>query len=265
MLALLVRAGGRPVWTRRRGKGIDELVYMMLSQNTSAANAASGYRQLRRRFPRWSQVLDAPVEQVQRQIAVCGLSRLRARRLQELLRAIRDERGGGRITLEFLSRWDPARAYEYLLSFFGIGPRTAACTLLFSFGMPVFPVDKQIQRIAWRSGLARPRSGEPVIERELTPLIPPEDRYAAHVLLHRHGKKFCRPRNPKCQECVLLECCAHGKQRVKHEPPPKMSRRLRPVILSRHASAGIAKRSPGDERSAESRSGRSALAARGKR
>src|SRR5687767_2062598 len=90
LLDRLEKTYGRPVW-KRRGRGVDVLVRMMLSQNTNATNAASGYKQLTRRFARWDDVLTAPVDQVQRQIAVCGLARMRARRLQALLRMIRDE------------------------------------------------------------------------------------------------------------------------------------------------------------------------------
>jgi endonuclease III len=248
ILALLERAYGRPVW-KRRGRGVDVLVYMMLAQNTNAANARSGFRQLTRRFATWADVLAAPIEQVQRQINVCGLARMRARRLQGLLAAIKQDRGG-RISLEFLARLRSEAASEYLLKFFGIGPRTANCTLLFSFGMAVFPVDKQIQRLAWRTGLVRDRAGETIVERELTPLIPPGDRYAAHVLMHRHGRQVCRPRNPKCRDCVLLECCAFGRRRIKHEPPRKKPprktpKRMRPIILSKFASAGIPKNGRG--------------------
>src|SRR4051812_37986689 len=78
----------------KRGAGLDTLVEAMLSQNTNMANARAGYRMLRRRFPTWRQVMEAPVGDVQREIAVCGLARMRARRLQALLRKIKDLRGG---------------------------------------------------------------------------------------------------------------------------------------------------------------------------
>ncbi|HSI34004.1 MAG TPA: hypothetical protein VK986_10495, partial [Tepidisphaeraceae bacterium] len=73
---------------RRRGAGLDTLVEAMLAQNTNMANATAGYRMLRRRFATWAEVMAAPVGDVQREIAVCGLARMRARRLQDLLRKI---------------------------------------------------------------------------------------------------------------------------------------------------------------------------------
>src|SRR5690349_21776412 len=118
MLALLRRAHGPRRWTSR-GPGLDVLVAMMLAQNTNVAKARAGYRMLRRRFANWDDVMCAPVRDVQRAIAVCGLARMRARRLQSLLRKIREEEGA--LDLEFLRDWDPAAAYDYLTHFFGIG------------------------------------------------------------------------------------------------------------------------------------------------
>src|SRR5687768_8454653 len=87
----LERMYGRRAWTPN-GSGLDTLVEAMLSQNTNMANASRGYRQLRRQFRSWNQVLAAPVHEVQRCIAICGLARMRARRLQDLLARIRAER-----------------------------------------------------------------------------------------------------------------------------------------------------------------------------
>src|SRR3954454_5836801 len=78
---------------RRRGAGLDTLVEAMLAQNTNMVNAVRGYRMLRRKFATWQEVLASLVGDVQREIAICGLARMRARRLQDLLRAILEQRG----------------------------------------------------------------------------------------------------------------------------------------------------------------------------
>src|SRR3954466_11068003 len=75
------------------GAGLDVLIEAMLSQNTNMSNARRGYRMLRRKFPTWTQVVNAPVAEVQREIAICGLARMRARRLQNLLRTIKEQQG----------------------------------------------------------------------------------------------------------------------------------------------------------------------------
>ena len=204
----LVRMYGPRTWTPN-GSGLDTLVEAMLAQNTNMANAERGYKQLRRQFRTWNQVLAAPVQDVQRCIAICGLARMRARRLQALLARIRDERK--RLNIDFLREADVRTAYEWLTRFHGIGPKTAAFTLLFAFEHPVLPVDNGVLRVLRRTRLVRPKARDAEAERVLSPLIPRGRHYAMHVLLFTHAKQRCRPKNPKCDECALLELCPFGK------------------------------------------------------
>jgi endonuclease-3 len=239
ILKRLERSYGKRVWTST-GPCLDELVYAMLSQNTNMANADSGYRQLRRRFRTWTEVMNADVGDVQRQIAVCGLARMRARRLQNLLRTIKQQRG--KLDLQFLADEPPQRAYEYLTSFFGIGPKTAAYTLLFSLGVSMFPVDNGILRMTRRLRLIRAKARDEETSRTIERLAPPKRMYALHVLMFAHAKKMCRPRNPKCRDCALRELCPYGQRRVRHAPvEPALPRGMRPIILSRFASDGLSK------------------------
>jgi endonuclease-3 len=235
---------GRVEWARR-GSGLDVLVEAMLSQNTNMANSRRGYRQLRRAYPTWPKVLAAPVEQVQRQIAICGLARQRARRLQALLARIKLDHPGGRgkLDLDWLAQRSPADAAAYLRSFHGIGPKTAAYTLLFGFDMPVLPVDNGILRVARRLRLVRPNTGSDGAEQALAPRVPRGGHYAAHVLMFRHAKVRCRPKNPLCDQCLLLRMCPHGQRWVKHRPPEAGVEVLepRPKQLARFVSAGIVK------------------------
>ncbi len=250
VLVLLERMYGKRAW-KRRGTGLDVLVEALLAQNTNMANARRGYAMLRRRFPTWSAVLAAPVGDVQREIAICGLARMRARRLQDLLGRVRAERG--RLSLEFLAREPLAAGFEYLLSFHGIGPKTAAFTLMFAFQQPVLPVDNGVLRVLRRLRLVRPKARDLEAERTLSPLIAPGRHYPIHVLLFHHAKARCRPRNPKCGECALLEICPWGQRVVRHEPPSpeevKPPRGTKAVlVLAKYVSAGIAKRGDVGER-----------------
>jgi endonuclease-3 len=213
ILRLLERAYGRRPW-KTWGDPVSILVETILSQNTSNVNSSAGYRQLRRRFRSWEAVASAPVAEIERCIRVSGLSRIKAPRIRQILRQIRDERRRGRISLDFLGRMDPAAAFEYLRGFKGVGPKTAACTLLFSLKMPVFPVDTHILRIGKRLGLLSARASAEKAQEALTPLIAPAHRYATHVLLVEHGRRTCRARNPRCDWCPLLPLCPFGKKRT---------------------------------------------------
>jgi endonuclease III len=225
------------------GTGLDTLVEAMLAQNTNITNAERGFRQLRRAFRTWSKVLAAPVQDVQRCIAICGLARMRARRLQALLARIRAERRG--LNIEFLRHLDTAAAYDWLTRFHGIGPKTAAFTLLFAFEHPVLPVDNGILRVLRRTRLVRLKARDAEAERTLSPHISPGRHYEMHVLLFTHAKQRCRPKNPKCDECELLALCPFGKRRMRHMPIDKtvtlVRMRRRSPRLAQFPSAGINK------------------------
>jgi endonuclease-3 len=200
------RYGPRPprIW----GDGVGVLVETILSQNSSDKNSAAGYRQLRRRFRSWNQVADAPVEEVERHIRVAGLSNQKAPRIQSILRQIRQRHA--KIDLQFLGEMDDDAAFDYLMQFNGVGPKTANCTLLFAFGKQLFPVDTHIHRIARRLELIPPNTTAEQAHDLLKPLIAPEHRYETHVLLIEHGRRTCKAINPRCEECVLLKLCPMG-------------------------------------------------------
>jgi endonuclease-3 len=210
ILKLLTGTYGQRPW-ECWGKGVDVLVDTILSQNTSSGNSDAGYRRLRRRFRSWNQVASAPTEEVERCIRISGLSRLKAPRIQQILRTLKSDRG--KIDLEFVKEMTDQQALEYLTGFKGVGPKTAACALLFAFGKAVFPVDTHIHRIARRIGLVGPRVSAERTQQILTPRIALDDRYAMHVLLIEHGRKTCRAIGPKCAVCALRALCRHGQDR----------------------------------------------------
>ena len=222
ILRRLQRTYGRRRW-KCWGRGVDVLVGTILSQNTSNKNSDAGYRILRRTFPTWTKVMSASVDDLERAIRISGLSRQKAPRIQEILRQIKSDRG--KLDLQFLHDLDEQPAYEYLTKFKGVGPKTANCVLLFAFGKPLFPVDTHIHRIARRMELIPAKATAEQAHDLLKPMIAPADRYEMHVLLIAHGRKTCRAINPKCDECVLLDLCPYGKQRMKDDRSVVTSRR----------------------------------------
>lgn len=232
----------------RRRNALDLLVLAFLSQNTNMVNSRSGYKQLHRALPTWTAVMNAPVDEVQRHISICGLARMRARRLQNLFHAIKANHG--KLSLDSLKDMTPDDAYAHLLTYHGVGPKTAAYCLLFAFDMPLFPVDHGIWRIARRLKLVRPKAPEPETTKALSRLCAPGQHYPLHVLLFDLAKSHCRPKNPRCRDCPLLPICPTGQSRNRHRPtdPATLpSKKTRALILSRYASAGIPVNTRGDD------------------
>jgi endonuclease-3 len=187
------------------------LVSTILSQNTNDVNRDRAFEALRNRFPSWESVRDAAPHDVIDEIKVAGLANQKGPRIQAVLRQITVERG--ELELDFLRTWAPEEVYAWLLRFKGVGPKTAAIVMLFSLGMPAFPVDTHVFRVTGRLGLRPDRMTAERAHETLAELFPVESYYAAHLNLIRHGREVCHARNPACERCPLQELCNYFRDR----------------------------------------------------
>jgi len=180
-------------------------VLTILSQNTNDVNRDRAYADLRRRFPSWDEVADAPVGAIAQAIERGGLGPTKAPRIKKVLRSIR-EAGTALDGLALRGLADEV-LWRMLMSLPGVGPKTAACVLLFSLDRPFFPVDTHVHRIAVRLGLVPPRADPVVAQALLQRAVPDELVYELHMNLIRHGRHVCIARRPLCSECVLRDVC----------------------------------------------------------
>ncbi len=186
------------------------LVLTLLSQSTTDRQAQAAYASLRKAFPRWEQVLAAKPRDVAEHIKAGGLNQQKAVRIQAILARLQDEAGA--LSLAWLAKKSPAAAREFLLSLPGVGPKTAACVLLFSFDMPALPVDTHVARLSRRLGLVSLKASPAQIQQELEAMVPPEAARHFHLALIEHGRAICRPRRPRCDDCRLASACEYGKE-----------------------------------------------------
>jgi endonuclease-3 len=196
---------GQPV-ARPHGRPIEELVRTVLSQNTNDRNRDVAYDRLRERFPTWEQVRDASTEEVEDAIRPGGLAFTKAPRIQDILREL-----GADPNLDWLRNAPRDEAISYLVELPGVGRKTAACVLIFSFGRPEIPVDTHVNRVGKRLGLISPRASFDRAHDELRSVIDPEDAYELHINLIRHGRLICRPR-PRCGDCALRRMCPYFRE-----------------------------------------------------
>jgi endonuclease III len=184
---------------------LDALVETILSQNTTDTNSSRAFRALRRRYPRWSDVLAAPTADLVATIRSAGLANTKAPRIQAILARLQKERG--RPSLKHLARMSHAAAMEYLLSLPGVGPKTAACTLLFGMGHDVFPVDTHIHRLCRRLGIVSNFATAEQTQDAMAALVPKGRALSLHVNLIRHGRLVCKAQRPRCGNCLLAGMC----------------------------------------------------------
>ena len=200
----LLIAFGEPIW-RNPLPAIDELVSTILSQNTNDVNRDRAFESLRTKFPTWEAVRDAKEKEVIDAIRVAGLANQKGPRMQQVLRAITEERGA--LDLQFLAELPLEEARDWLTKFNGVGPKTAAIVLCFSLGKPAFPVDTHVFRVTGRLGLRPEKMTVEQAHPYLESVFPPETYYAAHLNIIRLGREVCNARKPNCPQCPVNELC----------------------------------------------------------
>jgi endonuclease-3 len=199
---------GEPEW-RPHGDAMSELVLTLLSQNTSDHNSGRAFSRLLQRYPTWQSMLEAPVGDIEEAIRPGGLAPTKAPRLQAMLEEIKGRTGG--FDLRFLEDLPVDQAREWLRTLPAVGPKTAACVLLFGLGKPGLPVDTHVHRVAIRLGLVGEKLTPDKAQELLEALVPPEQHYLFHVLLIRHGRHTCMARAPACERCPLRDRCPAGR------------------------------------------------------
>jgi endonuclease-3 len=203
----LVRLYGEPRPRGLRGDAVGQLVGTILSQATTDVQTARSYDNLRRRFPTWEQVRDARISAIAHEIRSSGLSQQKAPVIKAALQHISRERG--RLDLNFLKNMPVDEARAWLTKIAGVGPKTASIVLLFSFGMPAFPVDTHIYRVTKRLGWVPQAATYEKAHQILGELIPPDRYFPLHINLIRHGREICIAGVPRCEICPLTDVCEY--------------------------------------------------------
>jgi endonuclease-3 len=203
---VLIRYYGKAV-SARKLPPLDELVMTILSQHTNDVNMFRAFEALKERFSTWEEVLDAPQEEVALFIRSSGMYNLKAKRIQAALREINER--VGKLDLSLLEKMELEEAKKWLTSLHGVGPKTAAIVLLFSFERPVLPVDTHVWRVTKRLGLIGEKISREKAHVLLEQIMPRTCIPSLNKNLVRHGREVCRAQNPKCDDCFLSHLCVY--------------------------------------------------------
>ncbi|MGH2586634.1 MAG: endonuclease III domain-containing protein [Dehalococcoidia bacterium] len=187
------------------GDPLTELVLTILSQHTNDTNSGRAFTAMQRAFPSWDEVLAAEPSALADSIRQGGLANQKAPRIQQVLARIKEERDGWEI--DFLAGLPLDEAKQWLRSLPGVGPKTAACVLMFALGRPALPVDTHVYRVARRLGLIEDKTTPEQAHALLEAQIPPGETYAFHIALIKHGRHTCTARTPRCGDCPLNDIC----------------------------------------------------------
>jgi len=235
VLDSLAEANGRPAWERRLDP-TSELVLTILSQNSADTNAEAAFEALRRAYPSaqpgggtssdprhfagwggkglpdlpppdWAAVETAPLPELVEVIRPGGLAPQKAPRIQAALAALLAN--GGSYSLEFLASRPPLEARDWLAAIPGIGKKTASVVLLFSFGLPLMPVDRHVHRVSQRIGLIPPKADADAAHDLYLAMLRADQMYETHVSLITHGRRTCHAQRPDCEHCPVAPRCRY--------------------------------------------------------
>jgi len=147
---------------------------------------------------------EVPVSEIHDLIREVGLAPGKAKALQGLSGIIAKEHGG-----------EVPRTFEELEALPGVGHKTASVVMAQAFGVPAFPVDTHIHRLAARWGISNGKSVEQS-ERDLKRTFPESSWNKLHLQIIYFGRQYCPARNHDLGECPICSFAA-SKKRVREE------------------------------------------------
>ncbi len=195
------------------------LIAVLLSAQTTDARVNLVTPALFERAPTPASMAELSVEEILEYIKTCGLAPTKAANIRRLAHILVEEHGGA-----------VPRSFEELEALPGVGHKTASVVMAQAFGVPAFPVDTHIHRLAARWGLSN-GSNVARTERDLKAVFPAETWNRVHLQMIYFGRQFCPARGHDLARCPICSWAA-TKKRMREEraaaSPERASRGSRP-------------------------------------
>ncbi len=187
------------------GKGAVELgdpfkvlIATVISQRTREEQTTAISEKLFARYPDAATLAEAPVEEIQRLLRGSQYPEVKAPRIKEIARILRDQYGG-----------QVPQTIDALLALPGVGRKTANCVLLYAFAIPALCVDVHVHRISNRLGWVQTKTPDQT-EVALARILPPPYWLTINRLMVQHGRAICLPGVPQCPRCPVRQWCQTG-------------------------------------------------------
>ena len=193
---------------------LDALIRTILSQNTSDTNSTRAKRSMDDVYggvDKYDEIVAGGQAKLQEAIKSGGLSVVKSKVIISILQQAKEKYGS--YTLDHLFEKSNDEAMQELISFQGVGPKTASCVLLFCLQRESFAVDTHVHRITGLLGWRPKSANREDTHSHLDARIPDEDKYGLHILLVGHGKKCdeCKAGGKNLGKCELRKAFRKGK------------------------------------------------------
>ena len=177
------------------------LIGTILSARTRDENTTRIVKRLFARYPDADALAGARLRDVERIVRPIGFYHVKARRIVEVARIIRDEHGG-----------TVPDDLDALVSLPGVGRKTANCVLVYAFEKPAIPVDIHVHRISNRLGLVDTKTPEQT-EQALLARVPKKYWLEINDTFVMYGQNICKPVSPMCGVCRIRGRCRYYAER----------------------------------------------------
>ena len=204
IITILKREYGEHRW-EWNPEPLDALIGTILSQNTSDVNSHRAFSELKSKFPTWDLLLKAKEREIAKTIAVGGLANIKSKRIKRVLTEIKER--VGQLDLSLLSKLPLEGGKKFLDSLPGVGPKTTAIVLMFSFNKSLMPLDTHCIRVSKRLGLIPMKLSVERAHEIMNEVVPDVEKRNFHINLILHGRRICKAPIPHCSICVLYKIC----------------------------------------------------------
>jgi endonuclease-3 len=183
--------------TQEDGDPFKILIGTILSARTRDETTTNVIAMLFSRFKNPDELSKANLSEIKKLIQKIGFYNVKATRIKEVSRILVDKYNG-----------KVPSNIEDLLTFPGVGRKTANCVLVYGFRKPAIPVDVHVHRISNRIGIVntkKPEETEIVLEKSI------DRKYwtAVNETFVVFGQNVCLPIRPKCSLCQLKKICKY--------------------------------------------------------
>ena len=173
---------------------------VMLSAQTTDKRVNMITPNLFSKYPNSKALMNASYNDVLEIIQSLGLAKNKTSNLIALAKSIEEDYNGV-----------IPNKLEELIKLPGVGRKTASVVLALGFGIPAFPVDTHVHRIAYRLGYSKKDDDVLITEEKLKKYIPKNEWIEVHHLMLLFGRYTCKSINPNCTDCRLMKFC-----KIKH-------------------------------------------------
>jgi endonuclease III len=202
----LINHFGVPPRSKKLPDPVELLIATILSQNTNDKNSYRAYKNLKEKYESWEKVAELPLSKIQKEIKVAGLAKQKSSAIKNFLTTLKQKNNN--LNLHYLKKMSDEKILNELITFKGIGIKTASCVLLFSLDRNVCPVDTHVHRTLNRIGLVNANLPEKTFIL-INQHIPEGIAHQLHTNLIRLGREICKSAKPNCIVCPLIKICKY--------------------------------------------------------